>query len=411
LVHYASVLYPSPNSFLGVARELAAGSPTLPTNTVPVGASYEPEDTPQFLDDLGLRAAMAADYGETIGVQDSSFNFSGPAFLDVDGFFCDNLFGDLSSTSNGTLGTARNLTAAIAIGATSLTVGISLGAVTTGSVVQISDGAASEIVIATAGSTGTNVLFVNTPTRFAHSVLSTASLQTVASSYAHTFAVLNSGSGQAPTHSLTEYTGITSSVGARTYPSACVERLEFSGNAEQILTRAVSGAAWISAPSVSTPANTLSAAPPVASWQATVSVNGAALYNVGDWKLALQRQMVIYFTASTAQTPSVIARGPLSATFSTDTSPAINESPLTNMLTGGPMPVVFTFSNGLAGAQALSMTVTMSQAQTVKAKPVRTATVIGYSAEWQAVANSTDVGGSGGLGPCTVTLTNAMATY
>ena len=30
---------------------------------------------------------------------------------------------------------------------------------------------------------------------------------------------------------------------------------------------------------------------------------------------------------------------------------------------------------------------------------------------FEAVANSTDVGGSGGLGPCTVTLVNAVAAY
>lgn len=408
---YTTVLYPSPLSWLGIGRELTAGSPALPTNTVPVGASYEPEDTPQFLQDLGLRAAMAGDYGQVIGVEDSTFNFSGPAFLDVDGFFCDNIFGDLSSISTGTFGTPRNLSSALAIGATSLTVGVSLGAVTTGSVIQITDGAASEIVIATAGSTGTAVNFANTPCRFAHSVSATAALQTAARYYEHTFATLNNGSGQAPTHTLTDFTNITPSVGARAYPSACVARLEFGGNAEHLLTRTVSGSAFISAPAASTPTNTVSAAPPVASWRSAVSVSGTPLFNIGDWKLSLSREMVTYFSAQAGQSPWVIARGPLTAAFSMETNPAINESPLTNMTQGGLMPVVFSLSNGLAGAQTLGMTVTMSQAQTVKAKPVRTATVIGYSAEWDATANSTDVGGSGGLGPCTIQLTNAISTY
>lgn len=410
-MHYASPIYPSATSFLGIARELTAGQPTLPTNTVPIGANYEPEDTPEFLRDEGLRAVMADVYNETLGVEISQFSFSGPGYLDVDGFFLDNAFGDLSSTSNGTLGTAQALSSALAVGATSLTVGVSLGSVTTGSVIQISDGAASEIVIATAGSTGTAVNFTNTPCRFAHSTSATAALQTAATNYSHTFALLNSGTGQAPTHSLTDYTGITATTGARTYPSAVVTGLEFGGGSQQVLTRSVSGQAWLSAASASTPSNTVSAAAPVPVWRASVTINGSAVYNVADWKAQFSRAMVPYWTAQSAQTPAVLARGPLSVGLSVEQPLAVNEAPLTNMLSGGLMPVVFTVSNGLAGAGALSMTVTMTKAQTVTAKPTRGAGPTGYSTTWAAVANSTDVGGSGGLGPAVVQLTNAIATY
>lgn len=411
MVHYASVVYPSATSFLGIARELTAGQAALPTNTVPIGATYEPADTPEFLRDEGLRAVMAEVYNETLGVEFSQLSFSGPSFLDVDGFFLDNTFGDLSSTSNGTLGTARNLSADIAAGATSLAVGVSLGSVSTGSVVQISDGDASEIVVATAGSTGTAVNFVNTPCRFAHSASSTAALETAATSYTHRFALLNSGTGQPPTHSLTDYSGITATVGARTYPSAVLTSLEFGAGAEGLFTRSLAGQAWLSAPSASTPSNTLSAAAPVADWKAVLTVDGTVVYNAADWKVQFTRGMVPYWTAQSAQTPAVLARGPLGVGLSVDIPLAVNETPLTNMLSGGLMPVTFALSNGLAGAAELSMTVTMTQAQTVTAKPVRDALTTGYATTWTAVANGTDVGGSGGLGPAVVRLVNAIATY
>jgi hypothetical protein len=47
----------------------------------------------------------------------------------------------------------------------------------------------------------------------------------------------------------------------------------------------------------------------------------------------------------------------------------------------------------------------------VKSKPGRSAVLVGYDNSAEAVANSTDAGGSGGIGPGTVTLINNIATY
>ena len=411
MVHTASIVYPSPASWLGIGRERFAGSPVPPTNTVPISGTYEPEDTPEFLRDTNLRAVQAGLFGETLGPQSSTFSFSGLSFLDTDGYWLDNVFGDLSTTSNGTLGTAQVLTNALSVGDTSLAVAVSLGAVVTGSVIQIADGAASEIVIATAGSTGTVVNFTGTPCRFPHTTSATAALQTAASNYSHTFAQLNSGSGQPPVHTLTDFTGITAGVGARSYASACVASLDFTGNAGEALSRSVSGLGFLSAPAASAPVANPTSAPPVANWRCTVSVGGTPVYSVGDWSCSLSRDLAVYFSAQGGLAPYVIARGNLSATFSLDYTVAVSEAPLAQLLSGGLTPLVLTLSNGLSGASALSITITASAAKTVAAKPVRGAEVIGFSTGWEAVANSTDVGGSGGLGPCTVTLVNAIATF
>lgn len=409
--HYASVLYPSGQSWLGAAREAIPGSPVLPVVTVPVSGDYSPEDTPEFLRDEGLRATMALVYGDTLGVESAVFGYGGAAFLDTDGYLLDNVLGDLSSTSGGTLGTARALVNALAVGATSLTVGVSLGAVVTGSVVQISDGAASEIVIATAGSSGTTVNFTGTPCRFAHTVSATAALQTAASNYTHRFAVLNSGSGQPPTHSLTDCTGITPTVGARTYPGACVAEMTYTGAAGALLDRKVSGLSWPSAPAASAPVLAVSSTPPVANWRFTVTIGGTPVWNVGQWGVSFKRQMLIMWSAQGSQSPWLIIRGGLQVAFSADFGPAVSEAPLTDMLNGTPLSLVMSLSNGLSGASALSVTFTATSAQAVKAVPVRSGEAIGYGTEWEALTNPTDAGGSGGAGPATVTLVNATATY
>ena len=107
---YASLISPASLSFLTIARELVAGSPMPPVSTLRIyGDGYDLEDTPVFLPDNGIRAVLASLWGETLGPEDATFAFGGPAYMTGDGYLWDNLFGDLSSVSNGTLSTAQAL--------------------------------------------------------------------------------------------------------------------------------------------------------------------------------------------------------------------------------------------------------------------------------------------------------------
>lgn len=81
------------------------------------------------------------------------------------------------------------------------------------------------------------------------------------------------------------------------------------------------------------------------------------------------------------------------------------------MLSSGPLAVAISLSNGLGGANLLSMTINATKAQAEKSKVTRNAVLIGYDDVFECVANTTDVGGSGGLGPATITLVNAIPTY
>lgn len=413
---YATSFQPSTQSFLGVAREATTQpgttvTPVMPVATIPVdGDSYEPEDVPEFLRDDTVRDVMSALFGDVLGPESATFSYGGPFFPDSYGYVLDNVLGDLSTTSNGTLGTARNLSAGIGIGATSLAVGSSLGAVTTGSIVQIADGAASEVVVATSGSTGTAVNFTGTPTRFAHTTAATAALQSAATSYTHVFAALNSGSGQPPSHTLTDYTGLTATVGARAYASSAVAQLTLTGDATGLIMAKFSGLSYLSAPAASKPSAGTTFTVPLAGWVSTVTAGGAAVPSASRWAVTLTRELATYWPATGSLTPWAFPRGPLTATGELDYAVPSDETPLTQMLAGAPLTVAISASNGLGGASALSLNITASQAVFVKAKPAR-AVVTGYADQWEAVANTTDVGGSGGTGPLTVTITNAVAAY
>jgi len=409
---FATLIPPAPLSFVSIGRELLAGSAVPPAATIRVdGDAYDLEDTPTFIPDNGIRAVLAGLWGETLGPLDATFAFGGPAYLTADCYLYDNLFGDLSTVSNGTLGTAQTLAAPIGIGDTALYATSSVGAVTTGSVIQIADGAASEIVIATPGSTGTSVFFANTPCRFAHTTLSaTAALQTAAGSYTHTFAVLNTGSGQPPSHTLTDYSGLTAGTGARYYPLASVSSLELSGDPEGLLGFKVTGNSWISVPATAAPSAGTPGPAPLANWRTTVTVGGTQIYTTGAWNAAFTRPLLGYWGAN-AQVPSYFARGDLTVTGALDYTVPQDETPLLQMTSGVPTTLAIAATNGQPGAAQQSMTLTMSQVQFLTAKLGRGGAVLDYADTFAALTNLTNAGGSGGAGPATLTVTNNIPTF
>jgi hypothetical protein len=399
---------PSVRSWLGIAREITVGTPVLPIVTIPLDkGSYEPEDTPMFLPDEAIRGAMALLYGEILGVEDATFSYGGPVFGDVYGFFLDNTFGDLSSVGTTSTGGSSTTHAALAAGVTSLSATSGTGFVV-GQNVQVGTGSVSEVVKLTAVAT-TLLTFTGNPLRFAHSTA--AALHTVIGPYTHTFAALNSFSGQPPTHTATDFTGLTPTVGARAYPSLCVAQIDFTGNAEQLFTAKVSGNSWVSAASASAPTLSTNFVVPLPNWRSTVKVGGTQIYNVGDWTVSIKRQLQVYFTNQGFQNPFIIARGPLDATGTLNYTVAEDEVPLTQMLSNTQPTLQFIVNNGLSTTNMISYTFNIQKAAFIKSKISRSAVLVGYEDDWQAIANVTNVGGSGGLGPIQVVVINNYAPY
>jgi hypothetical protein len=410
-----TAVHPSSLSFLGLSRSLVPGNPDLPgvypgitgmASTIPLDKSqYQPEDTPHWLLDTAIRGSMAEVFNVIQGPEDASFSYGGPFYGDIEGYFLDNIFGDLSTTgsapSNGTtlIGTALS-------GATSgtLTSAASYG---TGNSVQIGSGSIAEVVVLT-GVSGSVITFANTPLRFAHAA---GSVWTVSGPYTHRFAILNSGSGQPPVHSATDWTGITATTGARTYANLCLSQLDLTGNTEQLFECKVSGNSWMSVPATGTPANVPSAIVPIPAWTSTVTIGTVQLYQAGEWGVSIKRELQVYWTAQGTQSPFVIGRGTLDATRTLMYSVATDETGLLNMINNTQPSVTVNITNNLSGTAAITCALTSTVGAFTKAAPNRGAVLIGYDDEIQCVANTTDTGGSGGQGPMTVTLVNNVPTY
>jgi hypothetical protein len=405
-------VYPSSLTWLGVGRELTVGTPVAPGQLIPLDkGSYEPEDTPTFLADQAIRYSMASMYGQILGPEDATFSYGGPVFGDVYGYFFDNLFGDLSTTGTTDSTASSTLSAATAVKATSLTVAAGSG-FAQGQNVQVGTGSNAEVVTLSAVSTNT-LTFTGTPLRYVHA--SGDAVATVVGPFTHTFATLNSdigyGGGQPPTLTATDYTGITPTVGARSYPSLCVGQVDLTINAEQLFTAKVTGNSWISQAAAAKPTPTTQFVVPVPAWRTNITVNGSQAYNIGEVQLSIKRDLQVYWTDQGSQNPFIIARGVLDATGSMNYTVATDETPLTQMLSNTQPEVVITLDNGLSGANQVKFTITMTKTAFTKAKPTRSDALVGYEDEFQTVANLTDVGATGGWGQLTVELINNVPTY
>ena len=415
---------------------MAAGQPLVPVITHPVEQNdVSPEDMPKFLDDKAIRGSMTDLFYKTPGVESAQFSFGGPNFLDSHGYFFDNVFGDLSTVGS-SLANPTTVSGAIAVGATNCTLSAAPpSSYTAGATVQIGVSPTAEVFVIS-GTAASNVVNWGTgvsafPLRFSHAT--GATVQTCGTPFTHKWASLNSPLGyggaygaQPPTHSLTDLTNIvntftsatygtapTNTYGARIYPSAVLKSLDFSGNAEQLLGIKMAGETFLSQVAGTAVTNITSGSRPVPNWNSTVTILGTQINQIGNFTLSAKRATKTYWTVQGSQTPEIIARGPLTMSGDMNWDPAQSEQPLDMMLLNAQGPMVITAGNtGITNAgPPFTLTFTMSQVANIKSKIMRSNLLIGYDNGYEAVANSTDVGGSGGLGPGTITLVNNTAVY
>ena len=436
-------VYPVPLRWLGVSRELTAGTPLVPTYTQPVEAGqYDFEDQPRFLDDKAIRGSMTDLFYKTLGVQQATFGFGGPNFLDTHGYFFDNVFGDLSTTGSSQANPAT-VSGTIPVGGTSCTLASAPpSSYTAGASIQIGTGTTAEVVIVGSTSASSVVTFAIAaagtayPVRFQHVA---PTVQTCGTPYTHRFSALNTALGyggaygaQPPTHTLTDVTNIvntftsasygtvsTNTYGARQYASAVLKNVDFSGNAQQLLGIKMAGDSWQSVIAGTAVTNTTTNSRPIPNWDTTVVLAGNTISSsgtyagIGEFDVSFKRATQVYWIVAGTQAPYIIARGPLTCDGTVNFDPTNSEMPLNLMLLNSQAPLSITATNsGIANAGTpFSLTFTMTQAAMIKSKIMNAGQLIGYNNSFEAVANSTDVGGSGGLGPGTITLVNNTPVY
>lgn len=232
--------------------------------------------------------------------------------------------------------------------------------------------------------------------------------------YTHVFSLLNSSPGQPPTHTLTHYNGVSGTHKAAQYAYWCCSEVNLTMDAEKLFTHDSKGTAYIQQDAAAAVTNNFSTVPVYPNWRFAVGLNGPAsgtslVSNVSMMSLDIKRTVKPYWTASGQQLPYAIGRNALSVEGKF-TQIAQDDSPMLELLNNTQPSIQIKATNGLTGANLLSITFDMAVCafETVK---LDNSDVIQYESTFKAVANATNAGASGGQSPIMITMENAVATY
>jgi hypothetical protein len=236
--------------------------------------------------------------------------------------------------------------------------------------------------------------------------------------YAHAMSTLNTGTSQPGSLTITDYQGTPATYPARTYAGCCLSELTIKGNAESSLIQVeAKGIGWgPSAIAGATPTSSPSTEVAFAAWRTALGIAGAAsggtqVKTVGEWEVAIKRDLQPIYTAQNSSSPYWIHRGKIGVSGKLKFVVAADETPLTYMLNNTQPRVELTFNNALASSASgyRAMTMNMTNAAFKTSKIDRGSSAVGYETEFDAIANTTDAGASAGYSPIKITLNNAIA--
>lgn len=398
--------FSSVRQYIGVAVEVTQGTPVTPAVTVPV-ASFTPEDKNTWLDDRSLRGSMVGLQARVQGVRHSEVSFGGPGYFDTLPYFVANVLGDKVYSGTYTGSGTTTLNSSSVVGATSISTVASIAGST---LIQIGTGVNSEVRLTTGVSGGgPYTLTFTTPLLVAHSGGDT--VKPITFPYTSAFSVLNYGNGQPTSLTITDYQGPTASTGTRAYPGICLSDVSMKGTVESgYLDYTAQGMGWPSA-SAAAVTSSPSAVTGQPAWKATIGLNGtigaAQILTVNDFEISLRRAIEIKYTAQNSQNPYTVYRGIC------DVSGRLNaivsdETFLTYLNSNTQPQLQILLSNGLSGANLLSIQFDIRYAAFSESKINRSKAWVEYDASFDSIANSTNAGWSAGLSPVTVTFQNAI---
>jgi hypothetical protein len=417
-----SAVYPVSRRFIAVGKEVTPGTAVAPTATLPM-TSFEPEDKVVYLPDESWRNAMAAVYAEIEGVESGEISMGGPFFGDTIGYPLLNVMGDYYQSVTGTAGTPTTVATGTpyVAGSATLTLTAATG-FSTGTTFAVGALGTTAEEVRTVTSIAGAVVTLNAPMYQNHAGLVPVTPYTVVTTYNHFFSLLNSGTGaggspqaQPPTYTYYDYTGMTTTVGARCYPSTCVSELSFTGAAEALLMWDAKATSFVSQPASTAPTASVSAVIPQADWHAQIGIGGTVgsnpVSNAKEWKISIARKLAPYWTNQGSQNPYVIGRGTLDLTGSLTFDPSYDESQLLDMLNNSQPQLQIIAVNGLAGAAAVTLTINIQVAAYETAKITSSGELFGHDITFRAVANTTNIGPSGGYSPALIEVSNAVVNY
>ena len=131
----------------------------------------------------------------------------------------------------------------------------------------------------------------------------------------HTFANLNTGTGQPKGYTIADYQGITTTSGARYFPGAGFSELTFKFDAAGALTYDAKATAYQSiAIATTAPTKTFGTLLPTSAYVGTVTIGGSVLTNVQMGDLSIKRPVTVIHSADGTPGPYNLFTGPVDVT-------------------------------------------------------------------------------------------------
>lgn len=223
---------------------------------------------------------------------------------------------------------------------------------------------------------------------------------TGAGPYIHTFSLNNNQSqaGQTPSYTITDYQGLQ----ARRYTQATCSSVGLRLSAQELFTHSAAFTS-IATTTTTTPTPSFGTLSPIAGWAGTINLAGSANALLEDLDLTFSRNVTPVHTVSGQSNPVQIWSGPLSVSGRANFL-AADETEFTRYLGVTTPALVVTLAQGSA-----SLAVTMSKVVYTSAKVERGDDFTQVSVQFDALANTTDAGASGGFAPAKAVLTNSIA--
>ena len=229
--------------------------------------------------------------------------------------------------------------------------------------------------------------------------------------FTYVFSLNNAAPAQQHSFTFTDWSGVTASTGARAYPGAMLSELTYTLDPTKLATFSAKALSWGSAAAATTPTVTIGTLAPVAGWITAVGIGGPAtggtlMANIANASVSLARKLKIVPVLGGKQ-PYIIRQGPLGVSGKL-TFVAADESPLTNYLTAVQPQLQLLLSTG-TGTSTQKLQVDMQQCYYKVAQIQRGSEEVEFTVDYVGVANTTNVGASGGFSPVQVTLMNSTA--
>ena len=225
--------------------------------------------------------------------------------------------------------------------------------------------------------------------------------------FTHTISLFNSiavgGDVQPISYTLTDFYAVD----VRSYPGCQFSDFSLKFNADGMLEYDAKTTGFLSEV-VATPNPSFSTILPTPVWRGTVSIGGSAVSTAMTGNIDMKRPATPIYGISNTQDPYQVFLGPLEVTGKI-TFVMDNDSELLNFLNNSQPALVFNWAYG-AGASAVQIQATLTKGAYTTGVIERGEDFVQVSVDFNAQANTTDDGASGGFSPIKWVLQNAKAS-